>query len=797
MTGPAARLLSARTLLVVSTGGLAVGLAAWLVPGDGSHGRVRVQEISWTLAALAGLVPALVWVLAALRRRQPGVDVVAVLALAGCLATGELLAGAVIAVMLATGRSLEDWAQARARHDLSALVARTPRQVRLIDTDGTYRLVALELARPGDRALVATGEVVPVDGLLLSRAVLDESALTGEPLPVDRLEGEAVSSGVVNAGQPFTLLATTSAAESTYAGLVRLVEQAQAQSAPFVRLADRYAAAFVPLTVLAAGLAWLLSGDPVRAVAVLVVATPCPLILAAPVALVAGMAQAARRGAIVKGGAALERLAGVRVLLFDKTGTLTAGHPRVAQVVASPEHDPDEVLRLAASLDQTSPHVLAAAVVAAAQARGVVLSGPEQVRERHGYGVEGVVDGRAVAVGKVSWLGLGPMPAWLRRLRRRSALDGSVLMLVTVDDTLAGAMLLDDPLRPDAPRTLRALRAAGVRRIVLVTGDRAEVADPIGRALGVDEVLAERMPEEKLEVLLAERAAGPVAMVGDGVNDAPALAAADVGVALGARGATASSEAADVVLAVDRLDRLADAIAIARRSRRVALQSVLGGMSASLVAMAVAATGLLAPAPGALLQEVIDAAAILNALRAARPPRRPALLGADAVLGRDVEHEHLGLRPRLDEIRQVADELEPTGSTPPADRLAQLRGVYRWLVEELLPHEHREEHELYPRVAAVLGGADPISAMSRTHVEIEHHVHRLGRLLEDLGADVPEPDDMVEIRRVLYGLHAVCELHFAQEEEGVFPLIDDAGPDSTDPRHPRGVSTGGRRVAGR
>lgn len=753
---------SAPTLLAVTTAGLAVGGAARLLDAP------NVADAAWLLTTVLALVPAVAWVIASLRRREPGVDVVAVLALAGCLATGELLAGAVIAVMLATGRSLEAWAEGRARRELSALLSRVPRTVRRYAGD-TVEVVPIEQATVTDRILVTTGEVVPVDGILLGRATLDESALTGEPLPVERPAGDGVASGVVNAGPPFDLRATTSAADSTYAGIVRMVEQAQASSAPFVRMADRYAAGFVPLTVLVAAVAWIVSGDPVRAVAVLVVATPCPLILAAPVALVAGMSQAARRGAVVKGGAALERLAHGRVLLFDKTGTLTAGRPTVAHIVPAPGYDADEVLRLAASVDQASPHLLATAVVAAAAARGLALAPPTSVTEKHGFGVEGLVDGLRVAVGKSSWLAEGPAPVWLRRLSRRSALDGSMLVLVAVDGTLAGGLLLDDPMRADAPRTVRALRAAGVRRTVLVTGDRADIADAIGRALGVDEVLAERLPDEKLEAVAAARAYGPVVMVGDGINDAPALAAADVGVALGARGASASSEAADVVLAVDRLDRLADAISIARRARRIAWQSVAGGMGLSLAAMGVAAFGLLTPALGALLQEGIDVVAILNALRVVRPLPRAALLGEDAVLGRALEHEHLALRPRLDELRLVADRLEPDGGLP----VAELRDLYRWLADDVLPHERREEMQLYPRVARVLGGTDPTSAMSRGHVEIEHLVHRLGRLLDDIGQDPAEPEDVVEIRRVLYGLHAVLVLHFAEEEEGVFPLIEE------------------------
>jgi heavy metal translocating P-type ATPase len=534
-------------------------------------------------------------------------------------------------------------------------------------------------------------------------------------------------------------------------------------------MADRYAAWFVPLTLALAGGAWWWSGDPVRAVAVLVVATPCPLILAAPVAMVAGMAQSARHGVVVKGGSALERLAQAQVVLFDKTGTLTAGHPSLAQVTTEPGWDPDRMLRLAAGLDQASPHVVATAIVVAARARGLDLPVPTDVTEHHGRGVEGTVEGLPVAVGKLDWLAPPAQPDWLRRARRRSELDGSLLVLVAVDGRAVGALVLEDPLRSDAPRMVRALRTAGVDRVVLVTGDRAEVAESVGHALGIDEVFAERLPEEKLGIVRTESLRGTTAFVGDGINDAPALAAADVGVALGVRGATASSEAADVVLMVDRVDRLADAIAAARRATRIARQSVLGGMGLSLVAMGAAAAGLLPPAWGALLQEVIDVLAIANALRAARPVSRPQVRGAEAELGHRLYDQHRALRPELIRVREVADGLDDADS---ARGVAAARELYVWLENDLMPHETAEEEELYPVMARALGGTDPIGAMSRAHVEIGHLVRRVGRLLAELSQEHAAPEDVVELRRVLYGLHAVLLLHFAQEEEGLFPLLD-------------------------
>jgi heavy metal translocating P-type ATPase len=563
------------------------------------------------------------------------------------------------------------------------------------------------------------------------------------------------------------MLATQSAADSTYAGVVRLVEQAQADTAPFVRLADRFALAFVPLTLVAAGAAWAVSGQLVRAVAVLVVATPCPLLLAAPIAIMSGLSQAARHGVILKGGSALERLAAGRVLLFDKTGTLTRGRPDLAEVVTAAGVPADELLRLAASLDQASAHVLAATIVTAARERGLVLSLAAEVSERHGYGVEGVVDGHRVRLGKAAWIIDGPTPGWVRRAHRRAALDGSLTVFASVDDRPAGVLLLTDPLRPDAPRMMRALRDAGIIRAVLVTGNRADIAESVGRIVGVDAVFADRDPADKLAIVRAEQQAMPTIMVGDGVNDAPALAASGVGVALAARGVTASAEAADVVLTVDRVDGLADAILIARRSRRIARLAAAVGMGLSLAAMVPAAAGLLSPTAGAVLQEVIDVAAIALALTALLPTRihTVSLSANDLATAQRLYAQHTAVLPLVAQVRTVADDLSTT--TPD---LGPLHLLLDRLEEDLLPHEQAEEAHLLPIVARALGGADPTGALSRTHAEIEHQVRRLRRATDDI-ADQPEPDEVTDLRGSLYGLHAILQLHNAQEEENAFSLM--------------------------
>jgi heavy metal translocating P-type ATPase len=609
--------------------------------------------------------------------------------------------------------------------------------------------------------------------------VLDESALTGEPLPVERPAGDDVRSGVVNAGAPFDMVATAAAADSTYAGLVRLVEQAQAASAPFVRVADRLAVLFVPLTLLLAGGAWAISGDPVRAVAVLVVATPCPLLLAAPIAFISGLSRAARIGVVIKGGGALERLAAGRVILFDKTGTLTQGRPMLVDVVTAGERvDPDELLRLAASLDQVSPHVLASSIVTAAAHRGLTLEMPHDVVEEHGYGLRGCVGSHEVRLGRASWIVRGAPPPWARQLRRRASLDGSLAVFVAVDGEPAGAFLLEDLIRPEAPRMVRGLRQAGIQRVVLVTGDRADIAETVGRLVGTDSVLADCDPADKLTAIGAESAEAATIMVGDGVNDAPALAAAGVGVALASREATASSEAADVVLIVDRVDALADAILIAQRSKRIALQAVLVGMGLSLVEMAAASAGLLDPAAGAVLQEAIDVLAIGLALRAVLPgaTHSIAMDPTDVAVVQRLKVEHDATRGVVEQVRAVADHLSTQHR-----HLAPVRALQKRLELDLLPHERADEELLVPLMARALGGAPATASLSRTHAEIEHQAGRLSRLLDGLDDEAAQPEDIIELRRLLYGLYGILRLHNAQEDEGAFSLIPSEGlPHRTD-----------------
>ena len=602
--------MSARLLALLALLGVVGGLVLHVFGIDAP------AHLAWAATTALLLVPLTISVTRTLLRGDLGVDAIALVSMAGALALGEYLAGAVIALMLAGGNALEEVANRRARRELSALVERAPRTA-LLRRDDRVDEVSVDDVVPGDVVLVRAGEVVPVDGLVVSEeAVVDESALTGEPLPVTVHRGGQVRSGTASAGGAFELRALRPAAESAYAALVRLVQQAERERAPFVRMADRYAAFFLPLTAVVAGAAWVASGDPVRALSVFVVATPCPLILAAPIALMSGLSRAARVGIVVKGAGAIERLGKARTVLLDKTGTLTLGQPQLADVASLDGFPEGESLRLAASLDRLSAHPLAAALVTGAERRGLELSLPDSAEETLGHGIEGTVDGHQVLVGSARWLEARGVAATER------ALDGGAAKVyIAIDGAPAAVVHLDDRVREDAAALVPSLREAGIEHTALVTGDKAAVAERVAGELGIERVYAEQTPEQKLELVRALQAQPNlrnVVMVGDGINDAPALALADVGIAMGTIGATVSSETADAVILVERVNRVADAVRIGRRALAIARQSVLLGLGASLVAMGFAAAGFLTPVMGALLQEVIDVGVILNALRALR-----------------------------------------------------------------------------------------------------------------------------------------------------------------------------------
>ena len=591
-----------------------LGLAAG--GGLAFSGSPDVAATAWAVATLPVLGTLLVQIVASLRRGDVGLDVVAALSMSAALAFNETLAGNVVALMYSGGQLLETFAQGRARREMTALLGRVARTAMRYNASGLEEVSISEIA-PGNRILIREGEVLPVDGHVASPfALLDFSALTGESAPQRIAQGDEALSGATAAGEAFELIATRRAAESTYAGIVRLVEAAQRSKAPMVRIADRYAMVFLALTLAIAGVAWVVSQDPIRVLAVLVVATPCPLILAVPVAIISGMSRVARHGVLVKSGGVLEAMSTIRTVIVDKTGTLTHGRASIASIRTKGAISQNEVLRLAASLDQASSHVLAASLITAAAERGLNLVAPTDIRETPGEGIVGTVDRRRVVIGGTDYVRRtidGPAAeAMLARIEPEF-----LAVAVAIDGEMAGVILLQDRVRGDAGDMLATLRKAGIHRIVLASGDKADIAAAVGRQVGADLTMGDLTPQQKVDLVKAEHN-GPVMMVGDGVNDAPALAAADVGVAMGARGTAASSEAAGVVLLVDELKPLATAIIIAVRTRRIAFQSVFAGIGLSIAAMVVAALGYLPPVQGALLQEAIDIAVILNALRALR-----------------------------------------------------------------------------------------------------------------------------------------------------------------------------------
>ena len=551
-------------------------------------------------------------------------DLVAMLAIAGALLLGEPLAGLIVVLMQTGGEALEEYAHGRASEALRDLEAAAPRVAHRIGPDGLQDIAADAVAI-GDNVLVRPGEMVPCDAVVLKgRSHVDTARLTGEPLPVSAHDGVALMSGSVNLESPLTLRVTAPARESQYARIVELVRTAQESKAPLQRLADRYAVWFTPLTLLACVAAYVASQDPVRVLAILVVATPCPLILATPVAVVGGINRAARQGIIFRHGTALEQLGRVTIGVFDKTGTLTIGRPRVAGILLRPPFTRDEVLRLAGAVEHGSGHMLARTLVDEATARGVTLPEAHDIVEAPGQGVTGTVDGRTVTVGGWAFV-IARHPAAEPGLRR--ALEGNhhdgLRAYVVVDGEGAAVVEYDDRTRPEIPGLFADLRRLGIRRILLLSGDDQANASAVGRAMGVDEAYGDLLPEAKvIYVQRLVQAGERVLMVGDGTNDAPALSSATVGIALASTGGGISAEAADAVILADDPSRVAHAISISRRTLRLARQSIWVGLGLSSLAMVVAGLGHIPPTAGALLQEGIDVAVILNALRATFPPRR-------------------------------------------------------------------------------------------------------------------------------------------------------------------------------
>lgn len=498
-------------LLFVAFGGLLLGL------GLHFSGRAEPARLVWILVTIPILAALLVEILRSLWRGELGLDIVAALSMSAALAFGEALAAAIVALMYTGGTFLESFAEGRARREMHDLLSRVPRTATRYLGESLQELPVDDI-RPGDRLLIRQGDVVPVDGTLASNgAFVNMSALTGESLPVSLARDGDVLSGSTNAGEAFDLVTTHEAKDSTYAGIVRLVENAQRSKAPMSRLADRWSVGFLAATVVIAFAAWWFTGEPIRAVAVLVVATPCPLILAVPVALVAGLSRAAHFGVLIKGARALENMARIHTLVLDKTGTLTDGRPQIVSINSPLALEEDEILRLAASVDQASKHPIAQAIVAAAKQRDLHLTLPLAVSEVAGEGVAGTVDGRRVVVGGHGFVAQraattpSPVP---------DTVAGSVLVAVAIENKMAGYIVMADPVREEAAEMLDGLRREGIQRILLATGDRAAVAERVANGLGLDGIRSGLSPDQKVLVVLTERKNGPVMMVGDGVNEA-------------------------------------------------------------------------------------------------------------------------------------------------------------------------------------------------------------------------------------------------------------------------------------
>lgn len=597
--------------LLITVTALAIGLAlpAWPF----------IANAALLIGAAVGLALAMTWTIAMIRNREFGSDSLAVIAIVASVAIGEFLAAAIVSLMLATGRALEEWAKGKSQRELKALLDRAPTVAHLVQSNETTRDLALAEVQIGARIRVLSGEVVPIDGMLISDAEFDESALTGEPMPVRRFAGDLVSSGVVNSSSTIEIEVSCSAQDSTYANLVRLVEQANSTSARSVRLANRWALWFVPLTLAIAAITLLFSRDVHSAVAVLIAATPCPLILAIPVALISGMSKSAARGALIKGGQSLELLAKAKTVMLDKTGTLTQGGPSVTAMAFAAGESPDLILQLAASLELHSPHVVARAIVAKAEQQKLELLKASDVVETHGQKISGHVSGKLVTVGQPDY----PLPSW-------AELDSELHVAISINGNLVAVLGLDDPVREETIETIANLRKLGIERIVLVSGDKPKNVHQVATLIAADEVFAECSPTDKLNLVAKEMKTSVVVLVGDGINDAPALAAASVGVAMGARGATAASEAADVVIIEDSISHLANSIDVSQGAFRKATQAGSVGMALALISMMAAALGALNPTQSAVVQEVIDATAILWALTPLRSRLKKKLAQTEA-----------------------------------------------------------------------------------------------------------------------------------------------------------------------
>lgn len=597
---------------LVAAAVLLAGWAARVMAGP------EVALVVWMAGLVTCAAPVVLDTLRAARRGRFATDIVATLAIVGAILLATPIAGLVVVLMLRGGEALERYAEGKASEAVRALEEAAPRRAHRVKGENVVDIDA-SLVEAGDHLLVRPGELIPCDGVVLDGdSEIDTSALTGEPLPVPATRDSAVMSGSLNGSGVLRLRATARASESQYARIVELVRTAQSHKAPLQRMADRAAVWFTPITLAVCGITLAMTHDWMRVLSVLVVATPCPLILATPVAFVGGINRAARRHVIIRNGAALETLSRVSAVLLDKTGTITLGEPQLSRLRVLDGWTEEELLHLAASIEQGSSHQIARTVVRAAQSRGIALSPASQQREDAGHGVSGMVGGRSVRLGSRGYVipHAASSPANLDAIESGPAL---LRTYVAVDGSLAGAIEYDEMLRDDLRALLGGLERAGIQRVALLSGDRLANVRALAARAGITDVRADLLPGDKATIVAAiQREGYTVMMVGDGTNDAPALAAADVGVALGGHGGGVTAEAADVILLRDSLQSAADALTIGRDTTRIAKQSIGVGLGLSGLAMLWAAAGGIAPVTGAVLQEAIDIAVIVNALRTIR-----------------------------------------------------------------------------------------------------------------------------------------------------------------------------------
>ncbi|MEO8104823.1 MAG: heavy metal translocating P-type ATPase [Candidatus Saccharibacteria bacterium] len=574
----------------------------------------QATALHWVLGtvALSATLPLLWAMIEDVRTGSYGIDILAITAIVASVLLGQYWAAIVVVLMLTGGESLEKYAEHRARRELDALLTRAPQKAHLLQ-GRKVTVVKVSALKVGDKILIKPGELVPVDAIILEGiSDFDESSLTGESLPQSKQIGDQILSGSIATDGAITAKALATASDSQYEQIIKLVRSAAASQTPFVRLAERYSIPFTFLAFAIATAVWVVSGQAIRFLEVIIVATPCPLLLAAPIALISGMSRASKYGIIVKTGSALERLAEAKTIAFDKTGTLTRGILVVSDVTSFNSYTQAEVLQWAASLEQSSTHVVAQAVVAAAQLKQLKLAKAKHVKEIAGRGLHAQLKGQEILVGRFSLLeehGVVMPPTFKQTAIAQTAI------YVAAGGQLAGVITFEDELRPESKATLQRLHDLGLRHTMMITGDNESVARTIAKKLGIATVHAEMLPAGKLKVLetVTQR---PLVFVGDGVNDAPVLTTADIGIALGARGSAAASESADLVILQDDISRVATAVAIAKRTFKIAKQSILIGIGLSVILMLVFATGKFSPLVGAIVQEVVDVVVIFNALRA-------------------------------------------------------------------------------------------------------------------------------------------------------------------------------------